>query len=131
MMGVKAPPPFGYYAPPEAGGGSLPVVIVLFRIYAGLLAVAGAFVTCMMIATVRSGEADNVGRDVVYLFGLIGAVAALVHGIAAFVPRRPWAWTYGTVVLALGIPSCTIALAIPLLVFWLRPECKAAFRRFL
>lgn len=128
---MNAPPPFGYYAPPEASSGSLPVVIVLYRIYAGLLAVAGAFLTLMMIASVRSGAADNVGRDVVYLFALLGVCAAILHGIAVFVPRKPWGWTYGTVILALGIPSCTIALALPLLVFWLRPECKAAFRRFL
>jgi hypothetical protein len=31
--------------------------------------------------------------------------------------------------ICLGLVSCTVFLSVPLLVFWLRPVTRAAFRR--
>lgn len=118
--------PFGYYAPPESGG-RLPPAVVLFRVYAALMAVAYGAVAA---ALVSADGAERVGMDVVYLVAVVPVVLAIAHALAAFVPREPWGWTLGVIVLAVGLPSCGIALAFPLLVFWLRPECRAAFRRF-
>jgi len=50
--------------------------------------------------------------------------------VAPFVPRRPWAWTYGAAMLVLGmLVCCTLPAAIPLLVIWMNPETRAAFGR--
>lgn len=120
--------PFGYYAPPEASGAT-PIVVTLFRIYAGFIALASSSVLLFLLLAVSARGADDVGRDVVYFFVLVSTCIAILHGVAAFVPRKPWGWALGAVVLALGIPSGTFVFAIPLLVFWLRPPCRAAFMR--
>jgi hypothetical protein len=59
-------------------------------------------------------------------------VLALGAGLglcAAMVPYKPWGWTVGLLVIGAGLASCMVLFAIPLLVFWLKPETKAAFGR--
>ena len=124
---MNAPPPYGYYDAPRTGGG-VPNVVVLFRVYAGLIAFASASMLLFLLS-VSARDADDVGRDVVYFFSFASACLAGLHGVAAFVPRKPWGWALGAVVLALGVPSVTVVFAIPLLVHWLRPNCRAAFMR--
>lgn len=119
--------PFGYYTPPETSGAA-PIVVTFFRIYAGIIALASSTMLLFVLAAIGR-DADEVGRDVVYFFATVFACAAALHGVAAFVPRKPWGWALGVVVLALGIPSGGFAFAIPLLVYWLRPQCRAAFMR--
>lgn len=51
------------------------------------------------------------------------------YAIAAMIPRRPWRWTVGLVAICLGLTGCTAPFAIPLLIFWVKPETKAAFGR--
>lgn len=127
---MNAPPPFGYYAPPETAGGTSPPVIILYRLYAALMALFYGAIVTLMVSAERSSK-ESVGMDVIYFFFLIFGGLCALHALAAFVPRRPWGWTLGVLTLGVGVMSFGIALAIPLLVFWLRPGCKAAFRRFL
>ena len=54
----------------------------------------------------------------------------VVFGAVPFLPRQPWAWTYGVVVIALGLPcAVSIGFSLPLLIYWLRPEARAYFGR--
>jgi hypothetical protein len=45
-------------------------------------------------------------------------------------PRRPWAWIFGLVLICIGLTSlCCLPVAIPLLLSWLKPETKSYFGR--
>lgn len=59
-----------------------------------------------------------------------GAIA-LFYCTAAFVPRKPWGWTLGRIaIIAMFFPFIiTLALTIPLLNFWQRPETQRAFAK--
>ena len=57
------------------------------------------------------------------------AALAILHGVAAFVPFRPWGWTLALVTLGFGIASFAFVLALPLAIAWNRPLVRAAFGR--
>ncbi len=59
------------------------------------------------------------------------AIGALFYAVAALVPRKPWGWTVGLIaVIGMFFPFIiTLALMIPLLLFWLKPETKRAFQK--
>ena len=120
--------PFGYYTAPAVVQGR-PVVIVLFRVYAAL----GALVclTGMAVGIVASTMPYQAGVPLALVVAMVSMflVVALVHIVAAAAPFKPWGWTLGVVTLALGCMSGAIFLAVPLLVHWLRPRCRAAFMR--
>lgn len=64
------------------------------------------------------------------LLVLLSSLAfAVLFGVATFVPYKPWGWTIGVVALGLGLTSCMVIFALPLLIYWLKPETKAAFGR--
>ncbi len=57
------------------------------------------------------------------------SLAAACAG-AAFLPRRPWAWVAGLVLIGIGITSCCLLpAAIPLMIGWIRPEVQTWFGR--
>jgi CHASE2 domain-containing sensor protein len=123
--------PFGYQPPTTMGGR--PAVITWFRVYAwttlvfiGLIGVLAAW---QYLAP--SGPTAGPPRSVVILFGLVIVTLAFgsFHAVAATVPYRPWGWTVGLIAICLGLGGCAMFAAIPLLVFWLKPETKAAFGR--
>ena len=61
---------------------------------------------------------------------VLGLLLFPVCAVGAFVPRRPWAWTYGlTAIIVAMLTCCTLPAAIPVLIAWLKPETKAAFGR--
>ena len=56
---------------------------------------------------------------------------AVCYGVAAAIPRKPWAWVFGIVVLATTVFPFIITAAgmVPLLIYWGRPEVKRYFGR--
>lgn len=56
-------------------------------------------------------------------------VALMVPYLAApFLPRRRWAWVLGIVLIALSMSgTCCLPAAIPLLIYWVKPETKMFF----
>lgn len=62
------------------------------------------------------------------LFMIVGLVLAVPFASGPFLPRKPWAWTFGLVLICVGLTSaCCLPAAIPLLIFWLKPEAKAYY----
>lgn len=122
-----------YDAPGELLDPS-PKVIFWYRVYAGLMLFAALVVFALVLVyawlqtlpeqAMRPGSGDR--QTIALLLVLVAAAQAAFHAVGAFVPRKPWGWTYGLMVIAVGLPGL---LAIPLLVFWLKPEAKAAFCR--
>lgn len=59
---------------------------------------------------------------------IVGVPLALLFVVAALVPKRPWGWVYGLVMICIGLTSCcTWPLTIPLLIKWIKPEMKRYF----
>jgi hypothetical protein len=63
------------------------------------------------------------------IVGVCGVMCAL-NFIALFLPRRPWAWMYHIINIALGSGGCAL-LMIVLLIFWIKPEVQEYFGRSL
>ena len=124
--------PFGYgYAPPALERGR-PAVIAWFRVYAvtTLFLYVGMIVGWLLLAA--GGPDVHHGPDQAFVLLLIGAFAlafGAFYAVAAMVPYKPWGWTLGLVAICLGLSSCMALAAVPLLVFWMKPETKAAFGR--
>jgi Kef-type K+ transport system membrane component KefB len=61
----------------------------------------------------------------------LGGIFLLFYIFAACVPRRPWAWVVGMIaIIGTMFPFCLPAAgAVPLLVFWVKPETKRYFGR--
>ncbi|HMR05933.1 MAG TPA: hypothetical protein PKA88_09145 [Polyangiaceae bacterium] len=55
-----------------------------------------------------------------------GLPLAVAHVVGVVAPRKPWAYTYGIVLCAAAFVcgGCWF-LAIPVLIFWLKPETRA------
>ncbi len=123
-------PPGTEYASDERA----PEGLVYFRIYAALFAVVNAVLLVLGVALIASpflltkGAAR--GADVGLwtaglLYGGMGLVFLVPTVIALFAPRKPWAHTLGTVVIALGMfNGCCIPILIPVLIVWMKPETK-------
>lgn len=55
---------------------------------------------------------------------------ALAFGAAPLLPKKPWAWIYHLILIAICLSSCACALfCIPLLMHWMTPQTKAMFGR--
>lgn len=106
-----------------------------YRIYCSVLLVLYLAVTIFGFAIVlfqpesnTSDKAEMLITGVVY--GVIGAVFSVLTAIALFLPRKPWNWIVGIVMIAFGMTSCCfIPAVVPLMIFWVKPETKAFFGR--
>lgn len=117
------------YAPqdPYAPNGVKPPVVTWFTVYAVFMAVVYLAVLGIGVFVASFGRKDE---EVVQ--GVIFAVVALpllvLYAIAPFRGNTPGAWTYHLVLICIGLTSaCCIPIALPLLIYWLKPETKAYF----
>lgn len=121
------PPPEGgpgYYAPP-AGTGSRPAVILWYRVYA----IVAALLYTALTFLVLSFDPNGYGITNLAVVAVAALPGAAFFGGGAAIPYKPWGWTYGLVAISLGAFSCLSPLSVVLLIFWTRPNVKAAFRR--
>ena len=126
------PPPQGYGVPQMPGGsGPKPAVWTWYVVYA--LTMAFMYLACavggVVLAVAAEGGEDSVAQGIVMT--VIGLPLLLLYGAAPFFPKRPWAWTFHMVLIALsGTSACCIPVCIPLIIFWLKPETKAFFGKY-
>lgn len=60
----------------------------------------------------------------------LGLVFAAGFAAGPLLPRKPWVWIYGMVLICIGMTSaCCLPASIPLLIFWIKPETKIFFGR--
>lgn len=113
-------------------GDPTPQVVKWFRVYCGVLlaimvAIFGFF--CFAALSGSGGKDDDVLLGLVVI-GIVLLPFMAAYGWGLFLPRRPWAWVVGMVMIAFGLSSiCTIPAAIALMVFWTKPECQTWFGR--
>lgn len=126
---------------PEAGSGPVDSetgrkTFFWYKIYCGVMLALYAVVTILgVVIAVFSGEAATVQEQEEALitgivYAVIGPILGLIYLIALFLPRKPYNWIYGIVMIGIGLTSCCFWPAtIPLLIFWLKPETKAYLGR--
>jgi hypothetical protein len=124
-----APPP-GYGPQMPGGPAPTPPVWPWYVAYAILMAIM--YLLCAGGGTVLAVAAD---RDEDRIQGIIMAVIGMpllvLYGAAPLLPKRPWAWTFHLVLIGLAATSaCCTPVAIPLFIFWLKPETKAFFGKY-
>lgn len=75
------------------------------------------------------GEMDPMEARIQGVVMLIaGAVLFVPFLVAPFLPKKPWAWIYGIVMICFSMTSCCcLPASIPLLLFWIKPETKLFF----
>ncbi len=100
---------------------------VMVALYLALVAL-GVFLT---VAQPSSGSKDAEAMMFAgIIYGVLGVIFLIIFGVALFLPRKPWNWIVGIVMMALGMTSCCfLPFLIPLLIYWLKPETKAYFGR--
>jgi len=121
-----------------------PKVVKWFRLYAGSLTFiyfisAALFLVMYFIGLRFAGLEVNPLREVaggwlfkLYWFGLtfMFAVSGSAFAATFFLPRKPWAWVYDMILICYGIAIATcIPVAIPLLIYWIKPETRSYFGR--
>ena len=61
---------------------------------------------------------------------VVGLPLAAFYFVAALLPARPWCWVVGLVAIVIAMTGCCcVPAAIPLLIFWVKPETKAHYGR--
>ena len=124
--------PFGYdpYGPPNTGRGR-PAVILWFRIYAVTMPLlyTGFLLVWQFIAPADPQAPVSPLPPGLLAIMLLLVLFGAVFAATAMVPYKPWGWTVGLLAICIGMTGCLAPAAIALLVFWLKPETKAAFCR--
>lgn len=118
---------FEPYRPPSSSRGVRPAAILWFRVYAAMMSLV-SLAMLVLVATSRLGAAPGDALPALALAG-IALVLAVFYAVAAFVPWKPWGWTWALAAIAVGVAGGGAVFAIPLCFFWWKPEVKAAFGR--
>jgi hypothetical protein len=90
------------------------------------------FLALWQLLTPSESSLGTSERNPLLLFFAVGLVVVIVggfHAVAAAVPYKPWGWPVGLIAICLGFSTCTAPVSLLLLVWWLKPETKAAFGR--
>jgi hypothetical protein len=105
-----------------------PAVITWFRVYAATtLLFYGSALVYWLVAESPKMYASQVWPTLLPVVAILGLVFACIFAVAIVVPYKPWGWTMGLVAICLGLSGCMVLAAIPLVIFWRKPETKAAF----
>jgi hypothetical protein len=116
--------PLGHYEAPATTRGR-PAVITWYRIYA--VTTPLFYLLAFALWQLR---VPAIGDDRTFHLGIAAIVVlTALFAVAAMVPYKPWGWTFALIAIGIGLPTCLAPFALPLILFWLRPETRAAFCR--
>lgn len=97
--------------------------------YAVMMALV--YMCCVGLGAVMLASGDDEAMIQGVILGFIGFILMIIFGVAPFLPKKPWAWTYHLVLICLSMTSmCCMPISIPLMIYWLKPETKAFFQKY-
>ena len=108
----------------------IPPVMKWFRLYCFFMALIYLLCLAFGVVTLLYG---NTHMKMAYqesmvmggIYSCMGFGLMLPYAAAPFLPRRPWAWVFGLVLIAFTMTSgCCLPLAIPLLIYFIKPDVK-------
>lgn len=125
------PPPMSVPQDNETGRKAF----LWYRVYCGamavlyvLVAVLGVFLASYAPRTREYSPEETMIMGIIY--AVLGVIFFIIFAVAFFLPRKPYNWIVGIVMMALGMTSCCfMPFLIPLLIYWVKPETKAYFGR--
>lgn len=109
---------------------SQPKCVFWFKVYAGIMAWIYACVVAAggVLIFLSRAEGERALLLVGGLYIALGAVFFIAYLLAFFFKPSPFSWVYHLVLICIGFGGCpTIAAAIPLLIYWIKPETKAFY----
>ncbi len=117
---------------PGSGPPPTPGVWIGYVVYCVFMALLyGALVAGGIAFTVFVPSSDVAAAEAVVIIVLmvgVGFVFFVPYAAAPFLPKKPWTWILGIVLIGLGLTSClTLPFCIPLLLYWFKPENQAFF----
>lgn len=110
-----------------------PQVLLWFKVYCGVMAfIYFLFILFGLVFMILGPSDPEVTTAEAIFLGIIMSGVGLVFGAAFavpfFAPKKKWSWIYSIILIALGMTSCCVLpFAIPLLIFWLKPEVKVLY----
>jgi hypothetical protein len=126
-------PPTPFDVPGALPVGVRPPVVFWFRVYAGAMALLYLATAVGMALFMGWLEEQGAASDDTLGLGMVLVICVpffLAFAVGAFMPSESWAWIYGMVLICIGLTSClTMAAAIPLMIYWMKPETKIHFKR--
>jgi len=104
--------------------------IAMALLYFGVIALGGVFYGMADAIAAEDPEMSAAEARVMgVLFVVICLPLFLLYAVAPFLPKGKFARILGIVNIAIGMTSaCCLPAAIPLLIFWIKPELKAFMR---
>ncbi|MFV0389641.1 MAG: hypothetical protein ACK5NT_12900 [Pyrinomonadaceae bacterium] len=116
----------------DADNSTGKTTVFWFRIYCGLMTILYIFTIVLGVVLIFVPAEDPFGQNIISgsIYAILGTVLGSLFLVGLFMPRKPLAWIYGIVMIAIGMASCCFFPAvIPLLIFWIKPETQAYFGR--
>ncbi len=112
-----------------------PAVVLWYYLYCACMVLLYVLVAIAGLGAVIYGienldiEIDpkelNVVRVQSVFFGLVGVLFAGLFLLGIMAPRKKWGWITGIALICVGLSNCCcLPFGIPLLIFWLRADCK-------
>lgn len=110
-------------------------VFVWYRVFCGLIALVSLVWVLMGVIAIANNGSRPTPKD--QNDAILGGIMFLVYGLfyfipyllALFIPPKPKHWVFGIILIALALLSCFFPFAVPLLIYWVKPETKAYFGR--
>jgi hypothetical protein len=115
-----------------------PPVVKWYKAYCGAMVLSsllGVVFGVLVFTGVLSGDVrpDDAAGPVIYgvFFMLVGVAILAPFLLALLLPPRPWVWVYALLMICLGavITLLGVFAAIPLLIYWVKPDVKQYFGR--
>ena len=114
---------------------SQPAVMTWYKAYCALMALLYLFCVAAGVFLIIAAPTDrDMSAEEARVLGgimfFMGIALAIPFVIGAFLPRKPWAWVFGLVLICIGLTSvCCLPVTIPLLIHWIKLETKFYFGR--
>lgn len=100
-----------------------PGVVLWAKLYLGAL--SALYFSLLLLAPFMMASGDEEAFIYGIVFFVIGLPCAILSLFPIFLPPKPWVWVWILVEIAFGMTSvCCLPIAIPLLIFWIKPETK-------
>ena len=112
-----------------------PAIMTWYKVYCVLMALL--YLVCVVIGAffiiaapsdrdISAAEAQVLGG----IMFIVGIPMVVTFAFGVFMPRKPWAWVFGLVLICIGLTSlCCLPVTVPLLIHWIKPETKIYFGR--
>ena len=100
-----------------------PGVVLWAKLYLGAL--SALYFALLLLAPFMMASGDEEAFIYGIVFFVIGLPCAILSLVPIFLPPKPWVWVWILVEIAFGMTSvCCLPIAVPLLIFWIKPETK-------